>query len=69
MQNFNSGLFWFVEGLLFCVLLMGLSAWARVRSLKMQWWKWAAFLTWVLFTGFTIAPLTEEDEEEEDAAA
>ena len=55
MQIFNSGLFWFAEGILFCVMLMGMRTWARERSVTMFWWKWAAFLAWVIFAGFAIA--------------
>ncbi|MFC1575340.1 dehalogenase [Gemmatimonadota bacterium] len=55
MQIFNSGFFWFVEGILFVVMILGLRAWARDRGLPMPVWKWALFLAWVLVAGFTIA--------------
>ena len=69
MQIFNSGAFWFVEGILFCVMLLGLSAWARDRSVTMRWWKWAAFLMWILFTGFAIAFVGTSLGENEASAA
>ena len=69
MQIFNSGMFWFVEGTLFCVMLLGLSAWARDRSVPMPWWKWATFLVWVLFAGFTIAFVGTSLGENEASAA
>ena len=69
MQIFNSGAFWFVEGILLCVMLLGLKTWARDRSLPMPWWKWTAFLTWVLFTGFTIAFVSTSYGENEASAA
>jgi hypothetical protein len=69
MQIFNSGLFWFVEGLLFCVMLLGLHTWARDRSVPMLWWKWAAFLAWVFFAGFTIAFVGTSFGENEASAA
>ena len=69
MQIFNSGFFWFVEGILFCVTLLGLAAWARDRSVPMPWWKWAAFLVWVLFAGFTIAFVGTSLGENEASAA
>jgi len=69
MQIFNSGTFWFVEGILFCVLLAGLGAWARDRAVPMPWWKWAAFLVWVLFAGFTIAFVGTSLGENEASAA
>lgn len=55
MQVFNSGFFWFVEGILFVVILLAVRAWARDRGLAMPPWKWALFLIWLFFAGFTIA--------------
>ena len=55
MQVFNSGLFWFVEGVLFCVMVLALRAWARDRTIPLTWWKWLVFAVWVLLAGFTIA--------------
>jgi hypothetical protein len=69
MQIFNSGFFWFVEGILFCVMLMGLRAWARDRSVTMFWWKWVAFLVWVLFFGFAVAFVGTSFGENEASAA
>ena len=55
MQVFNSGQFSFVEGVLFCVTILALRAWARDRMIPLTWWKWLAFGVWVLLAGFTIA--------------
>jgi hypothetical protein len=55
MQLFNSGIFWFVEGILFVVILLALRAWARDRGLPMSPWKWGLFLLWLAFAGFTLA--------------
>jgi len=55
MQIFNSGFFWFVEGILFVVMILAARAWARDRGLVMPGWKWILFLFWVLLAGFTIA--------------
>ena len=55
MQIFNSGLFWFVEGILFCVMVLALRSWARERGIPFRWWKWLSFGSWVLLTGFTLA--------------
>ena len=55
MQIFNSGFLWFVEGILFVVMVMGVRAWAQERGLPMPVWKWALFVVWVLLAGFTIA--------------
>ena len=69
MQVFNGGMFWFVEGILFCVMLLGLKAWARDRAIPMFWWKWTVFVLWVLFAGFAIAFVgTSFGEGEADAA-
>ncbi len=69
MQIFNSGFFWFVEGILFCVMLIGFATWARDKSISMRWWKWGAFLLWVLFAGFTIAFVGTSFGENEASAA
>jgi len=55
MQIFNSGLFWFVEGILFVVVILALRVWAADRGLPMPPWKWVLILLWVLLAGFTIA--------------
>ena len=55
MQVFNSGVFWFCEGILFCVMLVGFKYWTEDRAIPTPWWKWAAVLLWVLLVGFTIA--------------
>ena len=55
MPIFNSGFFWFVEGILCCIVVLGIRAWALDRAIPMPWWKWLAVGMWALFTGFTIA--------------
>jgi hypothetical protein len=55
MQFFNSGFFWFVEGILFVVILLATREWARDRGLPMPPWKWALFVLWLAFVGFTLA--------------
>ena len=55
MQIFNSGFFWFVEGILFVVMILALKSFMGSRGVPMPVWKWALFATWVLFAGFTIA--------------
>ncbi len=55
MPIFNSGFFWFVEGILCCIVVLGIRAWALDRAIAMPWWKWLAVGMWALFTGFTIA--------------
>lgn len=55
MQIFNSGLFWFVEGILFMVVLLAVRAWAQDRGVPMPVWKWVLFLLWIAVAGFTVA--------------
>jgi hypothetical protein len=69
MQIFDSALFWFAEGILFSVMLLGLKVWAQDRGVTMQWWKWTTFLAWVLLTGFTIAFVGTSLAEHETSAA
>ena len=69
MQFFNSGAFWFIEGILFCVVVLALRAWARDRSIPLAWWKWLAFGAWVLLAGFSIAFIGTSFGEGEPTAA
>lgn len=55
MQVFNSGIFWFIEGILFMLIVLAVRSWARDRNLILPMWKWTLFLLWVLLAGFTIA--------------
>ncbi len=55
MSFFTSGFFWFFEGILFCLALMGLRAWADGRGVPMPFWKWALAAGWMLYCGFTLA--------------
>lgn len=55
MRIFDSGLFWFIEGILFVVVILALRAWAEDRSVPMPTWRWALFVLWISLAGFTIA--------------
>ena len=55
MRIFDSGLFWFVEGILFVVVILAARAWAQDRGLPMPIWKWVLFLIWIALAGFAIA--------------
>ena len=55
MKFFNSGLFWFIEGVLATLVVLGFKAWMEDRGVKMNWWKWCLFGLWILMAGFTIA--------------
>ena len=66
---FNSGLFWFVEGILFCIMVIGLRAWAQDRAIPTPWWKRVAFVVWVLLASFAIGFATTSWGEGEPTAA
>lgn len=39
MNFFTSGFFWFLEGVLFCSVIMGLRTWSEDRGIPMPYWK------------------------------
>lgn len=69
MDFFTSGIFWFIEGILFCVLLTSFKAWTVERKIRMSTWKWILVVIWILFAGFTVAFIGSSlGEGEKDAA-
>jgi len=52
---FTSGLFWFIEGILACLVVIGMKLWMEDRGIPMPFWKWAIVACWFLGLGFTIA--------------
>jgi len=55
MGFFNSGLFWFVEGILAVIVVLGLHAYLKDKAIPTPWWKWLVLAIWVLIAGITIA--------------
>ena len=55
MSFFTSGIFWFIEGVLFVVLITALRAWLKEKGAPMTWWKWFLLIAWILLAGFTAA--------------
>ena len=55
MSFFTSGAFWFAEGILCVLALIGLKAWMEDRNTPMPIWKWLLVGMWMLTVGFTIA--------------
>jgi hypothetical protein len=55
MSFFTSGMFWFIEGILFTLAVMGFKVWMEDRGNPMPFWKWMLVGVWVLVLGFTIA--------------
>ena len=69
MPFFTSGLFWFLEGIFACIMIVGFKTWMEDRGTPMPSWKWILFGLWVLVFGFTIAFIgTSIGEKEMDAA-
>ena len=55
MSFFTSGTFWFIEGVLFVVLIIALRAWLKEKGARMTAWKWLLVVVWILLAGFTAA--------------
>ncbi len=55
MQFFNTGFFWFFEGILACLVIIGFKTWAQDRGIPMPFWKWPFLIGWLIFFGFSIA--------------
>ena len=69
MGFFTSGIFWFAEGVLACLMVLGFRAWMEDRGAPMPWWKWLLFGLWIMLAGFTLAFVgTSLGENEPDAA-
>lgn len=55
MEFFNSGIFWFIEGILFCLVLAGIHAWVSEKEIRMHWMKWVMVILWLFLAGFSIS--------------
>lgn len=55
MGFFNSGFFWFIEGILAVVVVLGLNTYLKDKGIPTPWWKWVVLAIWVLIAGITIA--------------
>lgn len=55
MSFFNSGLFWFIQGIFVCLIVVGFKIWMEDREIPMPLWKWVLLGMWVFLFGFTIA--------------
>ena len=69
MHFFNSGMFWFIEGIFACLVVIGLKIAMEDRGIHMPLWKWALFVLWILVLGFTIAFVGTNIGEKEMTAA
>jgi len=69
MGFFQSNIFWFIEGVLAVIVIIGFNEWCKDHNIKMYWWKWTVFIL-VLFTiGFTVTFITTSLGEREVTAA
>jgi len=55
MSFFTSGAFWFAEGALAVLAMIGLKVWMEDRNTPMPLWKWPLVAVWMVMCGFTIA--------------
>ncbi len=55
MHFFNSGLFWFLEGIFVCLVVIGFKAWMEDRGVPLPFWKWILIGIWILLFSFAIA--------------
>jgi len=55
MGFFDSGFFWFTEGLLACLAIIALKIWAEDKRIHMPFWKWTVVIGWVLFLSVSVA--------------
>ncbi|MBA7704986.1 hypothetical protein ES703_113809 [subsurface metagenome] len=55
MSIFNSGFFWFSEGVLTCIAVIALKLWMEDKNIPMPWWKWLLTAFWICFIGMGIA--------------
>lgn len=66
---FTSGFFWFIEGVLACLAIIGFKTWMEDKNVSMPFWKWLIFCSWILLSGFTIAFIFTNAGEKEMTAA
>ena len=69
MDFFNSGFFWFLEGICFCAAFIGFRIWLQDRKIKMLFRKWLIVFLWIFIFVFTIAFITTSIGENEITAA
>ncbi|MBT3198972.1 MAG: dehalogenase [Phycisphaerales bacterium] len=69
MWFFTSGAFWFIEGILCALAVIGLKVWMEDRNTPMRLWKWVLVGAWMLLLGFTIAFIGTSVGENEMVAA
>lgn len=69
MRFFDSGLFWFIEGIILCLSVIGFNMWMEDKGIPMPIWKWLLTGIWICLFGFTIAFVGTNLGEKEPKAA
>ena len=69
MAFFNSGFFWFIEGILAFLTIIALKIWAEDKKIPMPFWKWPIVIAWLLFISASVAYVGTSIGEEETSAA
>ena len=55
MAFFNSGAFWFIEGIFAVMAIIALKVWTQDKNIPMPLWKWLIVIAWVLFVAINVA--------------
>ena len=69
MAFFNSGFFWFIEGVLAFLTILALKIWAEDKKIPMPFWKWPIVIAWLLFICACVAYVGTSIGEGETSAA
>ncbi len=69
MEFFSGGLFWLIEGILLCLVILGFNVWLEDSNIRLNIWKWILILFWIVLFGFTIAFIFTSLGENETTAA
>ena len=66
---FNSGIFWFLMGMITVLIGAGFKAFADDRGWVLNWWKWLLSILWYIIFSLSILSYSTLAGEKEDSAA
>jgi hypothetical protein len=69
MVLFETGLFWFLLGILACLAVLGCKVWLEDKQIRTPWWKWILVVLWAVFVGASVAYVGTSLGENESRAA
>ena len=69
MNFYTSGMFWFIEGILLTIVVIGIYIWAEDRQIKLNLFNWVLIILWILWFEFSLAFVTTSFGEGEPTAA